>query len=167
MARWPAATSAGTWKGCQNVPGAPIGPISRTGSDPEPWTSKAIVIPLTCAAPGMRADALRELVLVVGDRAAHHVARGRGVVDMCDLAERIDAGRVRDLLVGEEVVAQTIDQLGRDLRQLGVAAVGGVVEQHADDLVVGLGAVEQPETADRPGPEQERAVIDRPLGEDA
>ena len=73
----------------------------------------------------------------------------------------------RELLVGEKVVPQAIDQRSRHLAQLGVGAVRGVVHEHADQLVVRLVTIEEPEAADRPRAQDDAAVVDRPLGEHA
>src|SRR5262249_41225324 len=73
-----------------------------------------------------------EPLVVVGDRAAHDVASGGGVVDVGDLAHGRCRVGIRNLLVGEKVVPQAVDERARHLRELGVVTVGGIVHQHSD-----------------------------------
>src|SRR4029453_17285389 len=79
-------------------------------------------------------DASGEFFLVVLYRAPDDVARRAGVVHVRDLAHGGDALRGGNLLVGEEVVPQSVDDGAGYLRQLGKAAIRGVVDEDADQL---------------------------------
>src|SRR5262245_51478343 len=59
---------------------------------------------------GGRPGDLRELVLVVVDRALDDVACRVGVVDVRDLTHGCGIGCTGNLLVGEEVVSQSVDE---------------------------------------------------------
>ena len=104
--------------------------------------------------------------LVVRDRGADDVVRRGRAVDLGDLASPWTR-RVREVLVGEEVVTQALDEWRRHVAELGEASERRVVDEDGENLIVGLAAVEQSQATDGAGAHEQRPMRDWPLGEDA
>ena len=62
---------------------------------------------------------------------------------------------------------QPLNEHGRYVADVAGAAPDEIVVQDADDLVVGLSAVDHLEAADDPGPHDDLVACDRPFAEDA
>src|SRR5262245_44029616 len=75
---------------------------------------------------------------VVLHRGTNDVTRGRCVVLMGDLDHRRTRVPVGNLLVGEKVMTQTVDNRPRHLGEVGVPSVRRIGDQHPDQLVVRL-----------------------------
>src|SRR5947209_6590409 len=103
--------------------------------------------------------------VVVFEAAANGLTRGVAVVHVGDL----DAARafLRQLLVGQEVVLQAVYQTLWRFADVLDVAVGHVLLQHGDDLVVGLVAVNHAQAADGLGAHQEVGVRGGALREHA
>src|SRR5438874_499239 len=98
---------------------------------------------------------------VVLPAALNRVVGNAAAVHLGDLDHA--AGLAGYLLVGQEVVAQPVEQGRRALINVGPVAVRRVALEHGDDLVVGLVVVDHAQPADRYCPKQNIAVTDRAL----
>jgi short subunit dehydrogenase-like uncharacterized protein len=97
--------------------------------------------------------------------AADDLVRLIAAIDVSDAAG--GPSRTGSVLVGQEVVLQPIhDRLGQ-FAYVVPLAIRGIFDEHGDDLVVGIVAVYQPETADRQSAHQDVAMRDGLFGEHA
>jgi len=74
---------------------------------------------------------------------------------------------LRLLLLAEKIMLQAVYEAGRGICDVAEVAVGNIGFEDRNDLVIGFVAVDQAQTANRQGADEEIAVCGRSLGEDA
>ncbi len=105
-----------------------------------------------------------EMILVIRHRASDHLMCFQAAIDMGDFADALLVGQ---MLIGQKVMFQPVDVGFRAIGNIASLPVKLVAFHDRDDLVIGFTTVQQTESADRDGLQQNVAVGNASLAQHA